>query len=271
MKRSSGARMYAAVAVTALSFALVSGCSDGGGKDAKGSGGSSPSPGGSSAPASSSAPPAEALTTAELQKLLLAEGDVKGYKTGNGKDTLPKGKSTVKADKAACTPLAYAMAALAPGDTDAVARNLVTEDTPAATKDPDQLSDDDWASAMDRDVTLVGLSSYGGDGAAKTFKAVSDAVENCSGGFGVTADGEQQKITRIAPEKATGAGDESLAFTVDASVDGSTTATAAFHTEVVRKGSVVATFYTINFTAMTSGKAYSVPAAVVEAQAAKLP
>src|SRR5688500_15901785 len=124
MKRSSGARLCATAAVGALSLVLVTGCSDDGSKkDSTGSNGSS-----KGSASSSSAPAAKALTSAELETLLLAQGEVKGFKVTPGDDTQPKSKSEVKTYKPACDPLAWATAGLAPGETDANASNSVAED-----------------------------------------------------------------------------------------------------------------------------------------------
>ncbi|MEU7661541.1 hypothetical protein [Streptomyces lincolnensis] len=265
MKRSSRARTGAAVSVLAL--ALITGC--GGGSDDKdASEGSDKGAGkGSSA---SPATAAKALGAAELEKLLLAQGDVKGYKVASGDDTLPKSKSDVKADKAACAPLAYAMAGLAPGETDASVSNTVTKDpsSDAASKAPEDLTEADIENAFKVEMTFVGLSSYEGDGAAKAVKAVSDGVAACSGGFGITAQGEQQKLTKVTAGKASGKGDESVAFSVNSDMDG--TGTATFNTEVVRVGSTVTTYYTVDFASVGTGKAAAVPTAVIDAQLAKL-
>ncbi|WP_367321138.1 hypothetical protein [Streptomyces sp. HUAS ZL42] len=259
MKRSSGARLCATAAVSALSLALITGCSDSG----KESEDSKESAAASSAP-SSSAPAAKALTAADLEKLLLVQGEVKGYRVTSGDDTLPKSKTEVKTDKAACDPIAWSTAGLAPGDTDANASNSVAEDKAStATAQPE-----DAAEAFDIDMTFVGLSSYEGDGAEKAMKAVSDGVAACSTGYGLAAGGEDSKVTKVVSEKGSGLGDESVAFSEDVDMDGEGTAT--FHTEVVRKGNTVATFYTVNFAALGSGKAAEIPAAVVEAQIAKL-
>ncbi|WLW52626.1 hypothetical protein [Streptomyces sp. YU58] len=263
MKRSSRARTGAAVSVLAL--ALITGC--GGGSDGKDSSEGSAK---GSDKASSPTTAAKAFSAAELEKLLLAQGDVKGYKVVSGDDTLPKSKSDVKADKAACAPLAYAMAGLAPGETDANASNTVSKDpsADAASKSPEDLTEADIENAFDIDMTFVGLSSYQGDGAEKAVKAVSDGVAACSGGFGITAQGEQQKLTKVTAGKASGKGDESVAFSVDSAMDGAGTAT--FNTEVVRVGSTVTTYYTVNFVSAGVGKAAEIPAAVVDAQLAKL-
>ncbi|MGX1272021.1 hypothetical protein [Streptomyces phaeoluteigriseus] len=135
MKRSSGAQLCATAVVGALSLVLITGCSDDGSKkDSKGS-----SKGSGSSSSASSAPAAKALTTAELEKLLLAQGEVKGYKVDSGDDTLPKSKSEVKTDKPACDPLAWATAGLAPGETTANASNSVAEDkVSGATAQPER-------------------------------------------------------------------------------------------------------------------------------------
>ncbi|MFF1443809.1 hypothetical protein [Streptomyces sp. NPDC058295] len=261
MKRSPGARLCATAAIGALSLSLLTACSDDGSKDSADSKASASTSAGSS----SSAPAAKALTSAELEKLLLAQGELKGYKSESGDDTLPASKTAVKTDKPACDPLAWATAALAPGDTDANASNTVSEDKASgATVQPE-----DFADAFDVDMTFVGLSSYEGDGAEKAMKAVSDGVTACAGGYGLTAEGETTKVTKVVAEKGAAKGDEAVTFAADVDMDGAGTAT--FHTQVVRKGNTVASFYTVNFAAMSKGGDMgAVPAAVVDAQVAKL-
>ncbi|WP_416977056.1 hypothetical protein [Streptomyces sp. T028] len=269
MKRSSGARLCSTAAIGALSLALLTGCSsDDGSKDSGNSGSSGNSKGSSSS--SSSNADAKALTSAELEKLLLAQGEVKGYTVADGDDTLPKSKSVVKVDKEECAPLAWATAALAPGDTDANASNTVSADKASdAPTSLDEVSDADIEDAFNITLTFVGLSSYDGDGAQKAMKAVSDGVEACPGGFGLQADSQKSKITKVASEKGTGGGDEAVAFSEGIDMDGEGTAT--FHAEVIRKGNSVATFYTVNFAALGSGGDMGpVPAAVITAQLGKL-
>ncbi|MFI7299828.1 hypothetical protein [Streptomyces sp. NPDC050121] len=261
MKRSSGARLCATAAIGALSLSLLTACSDDGSKDTADSKPSASA----SASTSSSAPAGKALTSAELEKLLLAKGDLKGYEANSGDDTLPKSKSQVKTDKPACDPLAWATAGLAPGDTNANASNQISEDKAStATAQPTDLAD-----AFNIDMTFVGLSSYAGDGAEKTMKAVSDSVTACAGGYGLAADGEKSKVTKVAAEKGSGKGDESVAFAETVDMDGEGTAT--FHAEAIRSGSTIATFYTVNFAAFEKGGDMGpVPAAVIDAQVAKL-
>jgi hypothetical protein len=257
MKRSSGARLCATAAVSALSLALVTGCSDSGkdSDDAKES-------------ASSSAPAAKALTAADLEKLLLTQSEIKGFKVASGDDTMPKSKDQVKTDKAQCAPLAWATAGLAPGDTDANASNSLTEDKTSKATSPTDIDEADIEDALKVRLTFVGLSSYEGDGAQKAMKAVSDGVTACSGGYGFPAEGEKTKVTKVAAEKGSGSGDETVAFSSDIDVDGEGTAT--FHTEVVRSGNTIATFYTVDFASLASGEPAEIPAAVIEAQVAKV-
>lgn len=249
--------------MSVLALALITGC--GGGSDDKDA-----SEGSDKGSSSSPTTAAKALSAAELEKLLLAQGEVKGYKVASGDDTLPKSKSDVKADKAACAPLAYAMAGLAPGETDASVSNTVSKDPSAEAGDKslEDATEADFEKAFDIDMTFVGLSSYAGDGAEKAVKAVSDGVAACSGGFTITAQGEQQKLTKVSAGKAAGKGDESVAFSVDSAMDGAGTAT--FNTEVVRVGNTVTTYYTVNFVSAGAGKAAAIPTAVVDAQLAKL-
>ncbi|MBT1095319.1 hypothetical protein [Streptomyces sp. Tu102] len=252
MKRSSGVRVAATVAVSALSLALVTGCGgDSGGSDAK------------------------ALSAAELKKSIIAQGDVEGYKVDASGKQLPKSKDQVKSGEEKCAPLAYAMGGRAPGEAASETSVMVTQEKKKPTDGASKLEDlteseieDSITSAMDMTLTVVGLSSYDGDGAAETFKSVSDAVESCSGGFPVTMQGTDQKVTGIAAEKGSGSGDESVGFTAKSDAEDGDVATT--HVEVVRHGSTIATYYTMNLGLMITDKPYDVPAAVIDAQSAKL-
>ncbi|MDH6516860.1 hypothetical protein M2163_006160 [Streptomyces sp. SAI-135] len=263
MKRSSRARTGAAATVSVLSLALVTGCGGGSGAD---SGKAAASPSTGTGTSAATAPAAKARSAAELEKLLLAKGDVAGYDVDPGDDTLPKGKSAVKADRSACAPLAYAISGLPPADTEASANNTVTSQT--STPSPGALDEASVEGAFDIDMTIVGLSSYEGDGAEKAVEAVSDGIAACSGGFGIAAEGENLKITKVAAGKASGKGDQSVAFAVSSDMDGE--GTAGFTVDVVRVGSTVSTYYTVDFASLGSGKAATVPAAVLDAQVAKL-
>ncbi|WP_327317483.1 hypothetical protein [Streptomyces sp. NBC_01235] len=262
MKRSSGARLCATAAIGALSLSLLTACSDEGSKDSADSKTSSSASASASSPSSASG--AKALTSAELVKLLLAQGEIKGYKVEAEDDSAKSSKSSVKIDKAACNPLAWATNGLPPGDTDANATNSLTEEkATTATAKPEDLEN-----AFDVSVTFVGLSSYEAGGAEKAMKALSDGVTACAGGYGFTADGETSKVIKVAAEKGSGQGDESVAFIQDVVVEGQTVTA---HTEVVRKGGILATLFTMDIATLAKGGEMSdIPAAVIDAQVAKL-
>ncbi|MEU5044064.1 hypothetical protein [Streptomyces griseorubiginosus] len=69
-------------------------------------------------------------------------------------------------------------------------------------------------------MTIVGLSSNEGDGAEKAVEAVFDGIAACAGGFGIAAEGEHLEITKVAADRASGAGGRSVAFAVDSDMDG---------------------------------------------------
>ncbi|MFJ5776063.1 hypothetical protein [Streptomyces sp. NPDC093094] len=267
MNRSTGARLCATAVVGALSLALLTGCSDSGSGKSKRSGGGS-----------SEQSDAKALGKSELSKLLIAQGDVKGYKVEPVDKELGAEKSKLKGDDK-CLPIAYVMSGLAPTDAPAEANTMATQEkspTDTASKSLEDLTGGDTSDAlsdaMSVDVTVVALSSYDGEGATEAFKAVSDAVENCAGGFEI-ADGSEEpaKMKKVTAEDTVGAtGDEAVAFSTTGEMDASTGETATVHTQVVRHGNIVASYFTMNLGAMISGKDYTVPAAVVDAQAGKL-
>ncbi|MEU6771081.1 hypothetical protein [Streptomyces sp. NPDC046759] len=251
MKRSSGVRLCATAVVGALSLALVTGCS---GKNA-------------------AEPAAKAHSTAELKKLIIAEGEVPGYKVG----PVPATRSrAITADSAPCRPLVRVMSALPPADAAARTGRLAMENrkkSPSAK--PTSLDDLDekkveeaMRTSLDRDVTTVTLASYDGDGAEKALASVSTAVKACAGGFSGRQAGSKLRFTKVAEEKATGAGDGSVAFT--ATMDSGDGDAAPVHAEVVRLGSTLSVYFTSNLGAMMAKKAYAVSPEVVKAQQAKL-
>ncbi|MFF8725290.1 hypothetical protein ACF073_02215 [Streptomyces sp. NPDC015171] len=263
MKRSSGVRLCATAAVSVLSLALVTGCGD---KESADSGKTSGK--------DAANPAAKALSAAELKKLIIAKGEVPGYEVGPVEGGIPD-EGKVSADDAKCDPLVRVLTGIAPGDPAANTSRMATESKKAPTDKATSLDDledgkfeDSIKDSMNLDVTVVTLASYDGDGAEQGLKSVTDAVKACSGGFSGEQDGEKGKFTKVAEEKSSGTGDASLAFTAtnDAGKDG----VMPLHAEVVRHGNTLATYTTVNIGAMMTKKAYTVPAAVVKAQAAKL-
>lgn len=261
MKRSSRARTAATVSVGALSLVLITGC--GGGADA-GDGKDTADKGKASAPAST----AKALSAAELEKLIVAKADLtdREVKPATAAQQIAENKDELTVKDAACEPLAYVLTGFAPGDESAYVNRVVTQAAPTSSA---TAGADAALGILGSTITIVSLSSYDGDGAQRTMKAVADAVSGCADGFTLTPkDQEVQEFTKVAAGKPSGTGDESTAFTVTAKTDDGTTTVEA---EVVRHGSTVATYYAINLASMAGKKAdTSVPAEIVEAQTAKL-
>ncbi|MFG2778941.1 hypothetical protein ACGFY7_13985 [Streptomyces prunicolor] len=267
MKRSSGIRLCATVAVSALSLALITGCSDGGSDKAESNT--------ENAAQGSGKNTAKALTAAELKKLILAKSDLVGYEIAPVDKSVPATKTAVTVDKQQCEPLAWAMSAQGPGDAASATNETATEAKKASpSKSVEDMTDKEMEDALnaslDHPVTLIGLSSYDGDGAEKAFKSVSDGVKSCSGGFTLTVGKDSTKYTGVVAEKASTSGDESVAFGAISVMEDTGGQKGTVHTEVVRHGSTLVTYYTINIGALIANKAYTVPSAVIDAQSAKL-
>ncbi|MEU6512195.1 hypothetical protein [Streptomyces sp. NPDC046942] len=257
MKRSSGVRLCAGAAVGALSLALVTGCSGG---DAKNTG-------------DAAKPAAKALSAAELKKLIIAEGEVPGYKV----TPVPAGRAKpITTDSELCRPLARVMSGLPPVEAAAQTDRLAMENQP---KDPtDQATsmkdlatgkfEESIHKSLDRDVTTVTLASYDGNGADKALGTVRTAVPGCANGFPAAQAGTKTRFTKVTEEKATAAGDGLVAFT--ATMDTGDGNPAPVHAEVVRTGTTLSVYFTSNLGAMMDKKAYAVSPEVVKAQQAKL-
>ncbi|MEU5340652.1 MULTISPECIES: hypothetical protein [unclassified Streptomyces] len=275
MKRLALPRPGAAAVVSVLSLALVTGCSDSGsdsgsGKDDKAAG---------KEPAAA----AKTLAKGELDKLIIATADVKGYKVGpaDQSEQFASSKEEIKVVDEKCAPLAYVLTGFAPGDSASYVNRMAQEDPTAKasespTKDLEDMTEEEMEAAMNSitdalgsTMTIVSLSSYEGDGAKETMSSLSAAIEGCGGGFTATAKEEPQKFKKVEAEKASGNGDESLAFAVTADSDGDP----VVHAEVARHGNTVATYYSISLAAFADDAKvsdYDVPAALIKAQTAKL-
>ncbi|MET8983509.1 hypothetical protein ABZX85_48920 [Streptomyces sp. NPDC004539] len=260
MNRSWGVRLSMTAAASALSLAFITGCSS----DSDSGDKSEDTADTKASPTAPVAPAGKASTAAELKKLLLVAGDVTGYATDGSEALLPKSKDQGKVDKTECSPLLWSTLGLPPGDTTVSANTALKEEKKAGGSG--ELS---ATAALANTRTLIGLSSYEGDGATKAMKAVSDSITACSGGFTSTdADGEPTKITKVTAEKGTGGGDEALAFVEAVDIEGTTV---PVHGEVIRKGNTVATFYSLNLAAFAGqGESPKNPPALITAQLAKL-
>ncbi|MFD6531194.1 hypothetical protein [Streptomyces sp. NPDC060184] len=254
--------LAASVASLVLLATACGGSSDGSDSADKAAGSSKSS---ASASAEAEQAPVKALTAAELEKATLAQGDIAGLKIEKaaGDDIVEPGDVTV--DKAACLPFAQALFAAAQGEPVASASRSVESE--AGATGADATADDATASIAGGDHTELTLSSYEGTGAADVFAAVRTAATACASGFTVTTSGEAQKISGITEEKVTG-GEERAAWTLTVEQEGTKV---PFDLAVVRQGSTVSTFSTLNVAAFM-GKEVKLtqPQPVIDAQVKKL-
>ncbi|MET3986699.1 hypothetical protein [Streptomyces sp. PvR034] len=247
---------------SAVSLALlVTACgSDKAAKDESKDGGAT-----SAAPSAPAADPAaKAKTAAELKALLVTQADLADFVV---KEAAPaevqEAAAAYATTKAECQPLGQVMAGA--GAAKAVG-SAATKVSSKPKKPADDASPEEKLKAikdaLSVTVTMVGLNSYDGKGAADAFAAVKTAGTACAAGFPGAKESETGKVTKISAGDAVTAGDEAVAFAVERDVDGEKIATQLV---VVRKGSTVASFYAVSPTG-----AAAQPKAVVDAQTKKL-
>ncbi|GGW43986.1 hypothetical protein [Streptomyces xantholiticus] len=261
--RSTAVRRTALAAAAASLVLLVTACSgegsDGGTKD-------------KDKEAAAAEPAAKALTAAELEKLALAEGDVKGHKVAKTGPQDEIAAKDVTTDKAECEPLAKALAGVPLGEPGATVKRRVTAEPKAgdAGKDPGDMTeeemDDAFTDAFDITTSLVSVSSYDGKGAADAVAALRSAGTACAAGFTMTMAGTEQKVVKISEAKVSG-GDEAVAWAMTAEQDGEKL---PFNLAAVRKGGSLASFSSFNITAPVEKGDLPLPTAVIDAQVAKL-
>ena len=253
---------------SAVSLALlVTACGGGeqGGEDKEAKGG-----------AKSEKPAAKALAADELEKLVVAKGDVEGHEiTEPGKDDVFEPDALSSVEKAECKPVAQVLSALPAGEPAASAQRLVVEESEASKKGMPSLeeladmtekeAEEATIDSLDITKTMTSLWSYDADGAEQTLATLREAGKKCAGGFAMTIDGEKQQVTKVSEEKLS-AGEDAVAWTVGTKQD------AAADTKVVvfRQGTTLAGFSSFNIAAITRGEAFELPTAVIDAQAAKL-
>ncbi|GGK51059.1 hypothetical protein [Streptomyces flaveus] len=226
--------------------------------------------------AKSEKPVAKALAADELEKLVVAKGDVEGHEiTEPGKDDVFEPDALSSVEKAECKPVAQVLSALPAGEPAASAQRLVVQEPEAAKKDmpsTEELADmtekeaeEAMIDSLDITKTMTSLWSYDADGAEQTLATLREAGKKCAGGFAMTIDGEKQQVTKVSEEKLS-AGEDAVAWTVGTKQD------AAAETKVVvfRQGTTLAGFSSFNIAAITRGEAFELPTAVIDAQAAKL-
>lgn len=232
--------------VAVLSLSLLAACSDsgeGGGGQGGGSGGKK-----------------SALSAADLEKVVLEDGDVKGHKVGEPTGTVDR--KDIEPGSDACAPVAYAMLG-----------SVVDE--PAATVqretqkkiDPAEAAKSGDVSGLDATRTLLRLSAYDGEAAQAVMKSLTVSAEDCADGFEVTADGTAQQVTKVSTDPAPEGADEAIALTFLSEAEGMKV---PMKVVVFREGATVGYVTALNLASAATGKDFDFPTEVVEAQVKKL-
>jgi hypothetical protein len=168
------------------------------------------------------------LTEAELEKLIVAKGDVKGFEAAKPARSDVSAGGSVKASRAACQPIAELVQNAAAGTPSASAyRQLITSDEEGMT-----------AAGV-----LVGLSSYEKGQAKAALAAIRDAVKTCGGGFTTTASGDSSSYAKVTEEQGPSGVAESVAFELNGALDGDEV---PLKYALARRGSTVALFYSMD-------------------------
>lgn len=224
--------------VAALSLSLLAACSDSGEGDSG----------------------AKALSAADLEKVVLKDGDVEGHKVTEPTATVDR--KDIKPGSDACAPVAYAMLG-----------SVVDE--PAATVqretqkkiDPAEAAKSGDVSGLDATRVLLRLTSYDGAAAQTVMKSLDTAAKACADGFEVTVDGSSQDVTKVSTDTAPKGADEAIAINYLSEAEGTKI---PMKVVVFRKGGTVGYFTALNLASAATGKDFAFPTEVVEAQVKKL-
>ncbi|MFD5052549.1 hypothetical protein [Streptomyces tendae] len=265
---SSTAVRRTALAASAAALALlVTAC---GGSDDDSAAGDDKAKAEQSAPAEGageSAPAGKALTAAELEKVALAQADVKNGEVATELSADDQvAKDQISADDEACLPLVHVQGAVAQGEPAAdVQRSWQGQsESPSESKGPDGQDMTD----IDVNKILLNVASYADGGAEEAMAGLKAAVEKCAGGFDATAGGDKMRVTKVSGLDRLKAGDEGMTVNIGVATGGDSSG--LMKLVVVRKGSTLATFSAVNLSSMMTGAEFEVPAEVVDAQVAKL-
>ncbi|MFJ6184740.1 hypothetical protein [Streptomyces sp. NPDC092295] len=273
-------RVCLAAVTAALSLGLMGACGGGERSDAKEAGNEAPatprasssgasssgasSTGSSSSAPSSSAPSSaapglaatprpdltgigasggKALTQGELDRAILADGDVPGFRSGPMDAPPPRGEN---ADRSECLPLTAVLNGKPEPLGKAVAyRQLVGPDN-------------------DRPAVSEFLTTHGVQDASTLLNRLRAAVTACADGFTASGGDGPSTYTGVKRLSTVKAGDDALAYQLTGDFEGDPVPL-VFH--LVRVGGTVATFYTANF---ENGATPLMPPALLAAQATKL-
>ncbi|CAM5360981.1 Lipoprotein OS=Streptomyces tendae OX=1932 GN=GUR47_17040 PE=4 SV=1 [Streptomyces tendae] len=266
---SSTAVRRTALAASAAALALlVTAC--GGSSDDDGAAGDDKAKAERSAPAEgagASAPAGKALTAAELEKVVLAQADVKNGEVATELSADDRvAKDQISVDDKSCLPLVHAQGAVAQGKPAAdVQRSWQGQsESPSQSKGPDGQDMTD----VDVNKIMLNVASYADGGAEQAMAGLKAAVEKCAGGFDATVGSDRMRVTEVSGSGRLKAGDEGLTVNIGVATGGD--GSGLMKLVAVRKGATLATFSAVNLSSMMTGAEFQVPAEVVDAQVAKL-
>ncbi|WP_093799069.1 hypothetical protein [Streptomyces sp. Wb2n-11] len=213
--------------------------------------------------AAAAEPAAKALSQAELDKLVLAEADLKSHKVAEPSKVDLAAAKGATADKTECKPLVDAVALRSAGTPVATSARKITTvpQKPAEDASPEEKLKAGLAGLSSTTLMSDTLGSYEGEGAQDALAELRAAGKACAGGFTVVTGSDKTKYTKVTPGAYAG-DDEAVAFTLTMDLEGEPSTSQLV---TVRKGSTLVTFYAQNF----SGKTEQ-PKAEIEAQLAKL-
>ncbi|WP_086563992.1 hypothetical protein [Streptomyces africanus] len=210
--------------------------------------------GGEDTPSKSpSVPKAKQITPAQrLAKAMVTKDDLPGYNVSEpeARYAFAKSSDEVTVDKPGCTPLAYAMNQL-----------------PLGAPQADLLRS--AGAGYGKESTYITLASYKSEAEAGSVLAdLAKAVPECAGGFAVKAGENATAYDSVTAEKGTATG--AVAFRSTMAFRG---VSHTLRTEAVRKGDVLAVYFSVNGFAIADSTRPSdakMPAKVVKAQNSKL-
>jgi hypothetical protein len=150
---------------------------------------------------------AKTLTAVELEKLVIAQGDVEDNEVKKpGKDDV-FAPNAVSVDRPECMPVARLVSAVPTNEPKASAQRLVIHKSDTAkkgapsTKDLAMMTEKEAQDAMidslDITRTMASLWSYDAGGAGRALTALRNAVKKCDEGFVMTLAGEKQEVTFV--------------------------------------------------------------------------
>ncbi|MCF3122972.1 hypothetical protein IPZ68_25200 [Streptomyces arenae] len=235
--KSTVSRAVVAASVTvALGLTAACGGSGDDGKKASDPAKSAQEDGGSKPAAKKPSVP----TVADLEKAVVAKGDLKGYKVEK-MSAADMPSETYPADPAACQPFAdMFMFASQPAAKARVGRTLTGPD------------------ALDATVVSLALLAHEEDDAKKVMGDLRTATKKCT-----AYEHAGSKYRDVAALPAPKAGDEAVSYKVVGLIEGQKT---PMSFTVVRTGTTLAAFYSIN---LLEPKKFGVPTKIVDTQVEK--